>query len=86
MLLLFSVPALTLSLVSPVVSLQSTSSTQDPQSTQSEAEPSKVFDLDALVITPTRSKESILDVSYTVDFVGEERIDQLRRTLRSTAR
>ncbi|MEM9378641.1 MAG: TonB-dependent receptor [Planctomycetota bacterium] len=36
------------------------------------------FNLDTLVITPTRTKQSILDVPYTVDYVPQERIDQVR--------
>ena len=39
---------------------------------------SATLDLDTLVVTPTRGRDSILDVPYTVDTVTEERIDQLR--------
>ena len=36
------------------------------------------FDLDTLVVTPTRREQSILEVPYTVDFVSEQRLREAR--------
>ncbi|MEM6671396.1 MAG: TonB-dependent receptor [Planctomycetota bacterium] len=40
--------------------------------------PVTAFNLETMVVTPTRRAERILDVPYTVDYVDKERIDQLR--------
>ena len=42
------------------------------------AQAGATFDLETLVVTPTRREQAMLDVPYSVDFVSKERLEQAR--------
>lgn len=87
---IFYVSGLTVSLIAGALPAQESSLSERlgaPSSAATQAASDSVerpagangtLDLDTLVVTPTRTGESILDVPFTVDSVGEERIDMLR--------
>ena len=51
---------------------------QAPDERTEGARAGATFDLDTLVVTPSRRKQAMLDVPYSVDFVSKERLEQAR--------
>ena len=51
---------------------------QTPDERAEGARAGATFDLETLVVTPSRRKQAMLDVPYSVDFVSKERLEQAR--------